>query len=129
MSAEQTTENTTADCLVERAGELRKDGWRLCAISSAKKNDAIELLYSFDKAYTLLNLRLEVSGPAPAVPSISSHYFCAVLYENEMHDLFGLQVNGMAVDFKGNLYRTAVKFPFGSTKAPEAKPPAEVVRR
>ena len=28
----------------------------------------------------------------------------------------------MAVDFHGNLYKTTVKFPFGSTKAPVAKP-------
>jgi hypothetical protein len=28
----------------------------------------------------------------------------------------------MAVDFKGTLYTTAVKYPFGSTKAPVAKP-------
>jgi ech hydrogenase subunit D len=57
------------------------------------------------------------------VPSISSIYSCAFLYENEMHDLFELQVDGMVVDFKGNLYKTAMKYPFGSTKAPVAQPP------
>ncbi len=35
-----------------------------------------------------------------------------------MHDLFGVQVAGMAVDFKGNFYKTAVKFPFGTAKLP-----------
>ena len=39
-----------------------------------------------------------------------------------MHDLFNLTVEGMAVDFKGTLYKTTVKFPFGSTKAPTVKP-------
>ena len=39
-----------------------------------------------------------------------------------MHDLFNVQVDGMAVDFQGNLYKTTVKFPFGSTKAPVVKP-------
>jgi ech hydrogenase subunit D len=56
------------------------------------------------------------------VPSISSIYWCAFLYENELHDLFNVQVDGMAVDFHGHLYETAVKFPFGSTKAPIVKP-------
>ena len=57
------------------------------------------------------------------MPSISAIYWCAFLYENELHDLFNVQVEGMAVDFKGHLYETTVKFPFGSTKVPAVKPP------
>jgi ech hydrogenase subunit D len=40
-------------------------------------------------------------------------YWNAFIYENEMHDLFGIQVRGMNIDFKGTLIRTAVKHPFG----------------
>jgi ech hydrogenase subunit D len=58
------------------------------------------------------------------VPSISSIYGCAYLYENEMHDLFGIKVEGMALDFHGTLYKTKVKFAFGQVKAPAAKPPS-----
>jgi len=50
------------------------------------------------------------------VPSISSIYGCAILYENEIHDLFNVKVDGLTVDFHGNFYKTAIKFPFGSTK-------------
>jgi ech hydrogenase subunit D len=39
-------------------------------------------------------------------------YWNSFIYENEMHDLFGIQVRGMNIDFKGTLIRTAVKFPF-----------------
>ena len=47
------------------------------------------------------NFRLHLADEALRVPSISSIYWCAFLYENEMHDLFNLKVEGMAVDFKG----------------------------
>jgi ech hydrogenase subunit D len=47
-----------------------------------------------------------------------------VLYENEIHDLFGVPVDGLTIDFKGNFYKTAVKYPFGSPKMPCAKPAA-----
>ena len=39
-------------------------------------------------------------------------YWNSFIYENEMHDLFGIQVRGMNIDFKGTLFQTAVKFPF-----------------
>ena len=63
-------------------------------------------------------MRLLLPGEDTQLPSISSIYGCAILYENEIHDLFNVQVDGMTVDFKGNFYKTTVKFPFGSAKAP-----------
>ena len=130
-STQHTTEIISPATLLVRVGQLRHQGWRLSAISSARAGEVLELIYSFDRDYILLNLRMELPADNARVPSISSHYFCAVLYENEIHDLFGLQVSDMAVDFKGNLYKTAVKFPFGSTKAPSAasasKAPTPVV--
>jgi Ni,Fe-hydrogenase III component G len=37
------------------------------------------------------------------VPSISKIYLCAILIENEMKELFGLNVQGMAIDYGGHL--------------------------
>jgi ech hydrogenase subunit D len=39
-------------------------------------------------------------------------YWGAFIYENEMHDLFGVAVKGMNVDFSGNFIRTSVPYPF-----------------
>ena len=101
---------------------MRKEGYRLVQIGATRLPEHVELTYSFDRDLRLANLRLQVPAAEARVPSISSIYWCAFLYENEMHDLFNVQVEGMAVDFHGHLYETAVKFPFGSTKAPVAKP-------
>jgi ech hydrogenase subunit D len=125
MSQTQTTfELVTPDALLARVGVMRQQGCRLVQISATRLPEQIELTYSFDLDSRLTNLRLHVPAVDARVPSISAIYWCAFLYENEMHDLFNLQVDGMAVDFHGSLYKTAVPYPFGSAKAPAAKPAA-----
>jgi hypothetical protein len=46
------------------------------------------------------------------VPSISDFFGAAFLYENEIRELFGLNITGIGVDLKGQLYKTATKVPF-----------------
>ena len=122
MSQEQ-IELITIDALLDKVRTERERGCRLVQISATQMPDQVELTYSFDLNSQLTNLRLSLPAEAH-LPSISSIYGCAILYENEIHDLFGVVVDGLTVDFKGNLYKTAVKFPFGSTKAPCAAPDA-----
>ena len=117
-----TFEPITSDALVQQARLMRQQGYRLVQIGVTRLPDQLELTYSFDLERRLRNFRLHLPAAQPRVPSISAVYWSAFLYENEMHDLFGVHVDGMAVDFHGNFYRTTVKFPFGSTKAPVAKP-------
>ena len=74
----------------------------------------------FDKDYHFENIRITIPGDTE-VPSISGMYWNSFIYENEMHDLFGIQVRGMNIDFKGTLIRTAVKFPF-------SQPPVTVTK-
>jgi ech hydrogenase subunit D len=117
MSQEQ-IESITVETLLDKVKAMRAQGRRLVQISATQLPDAIELTYSFDLDSQLANLRLSLPGDQPQLPSISSIYLCAVLYENEIHDLFGVQVNGIAIDFKGNFYKTSVKFPFANPKMP-----------
>ena len=117
MSQEQ-IELITVDALLEKVRIKKDQGCRLVQISATQLPGQIELTYSFDLDSRLTNLRLSLPGEEPHLPSISSFYLCSILYENEIHDLFGVQVAGMAVDFKGNFYKTAIKFPFASAKLP-----------
>ncbi len=118
MSPEQTFETVPVESLLERAQRFHERGWRLVQIGATRLAERLELTYSFDRQNVLANLRLVLPEPQPKVPSISSIFWCAFLYENELHDLFNLEVAGLAVDFHGHLYKTAVKFPFGSSKPP-----------
>ena len=117
MSQEQ-IEIITIETLADKVKAMRKQGRRLVQISATQLPGQIELTYSFDLNSQLTNLCLALDGAEPHLPSISSIYLCAILYENEIHDLFGVQVDGIAIDFKGNFYKTAIKFPFATAKLP-----------
>ena len=97
--------------LVGSVEHFRNEGYRLVQIGCAKTGDLYEINYSFDKDYHFENIRIVIAADTE-VPSISGMYWNSFIYENEMHDLFGIQVRGMNIDFKGTLIRTAVKFPF-----------------
>ena len=115
MSQEQ-IELITIDALLEKVRTKKDQGCRLVQISATQLPGQIELTYSFDLNSRLTNLRLSLPAVETRLPSISSIYGCAILYENEIHDLFNVKVDGLTVDFHGNFYKTAIKFPFGSTK-------------
>ncbi|MBI5380761.1 MAG: NADH-quinone oxidoreductase subunit C [Opitutae bacterium] len=123
MSEAQTYLPLSPDALVAKVRELHAEGYRLVQIGATTLGETIELNYSFDRAGTLLNLRLQLPAAAAHVPSISSVYWCAFLYENEIHDLFRVHVEGIAVDYQGKFYQTTVPFPFG-TRAQTAAAPA-----
>jgi ech hydrogenase subunit D len=97
--------------LVGIAAALFAEGYRFVLVSCVTLESAYELTYSFDKGYRLRNFRMTVTTDEE-VPSISVIYPNAFLYENEMHDLFGLPVVNMTVDYRGTLYRTSVEKPF-----------------
>lgn len=120
-AADQILQTIPVEGLLETVGKLRKQGYRLVQIGATRLPEHVELTYSFDLDSRLVNLRLQVLSEGARLPSISSIYWCAFLYENELHDLFNVQVEGMAVDFHGHLYKTTVPFPFGSTKPPVVK--------
>jgi ech hydrogenase subunit D len=101
--------------LTGRVKELFDTGYRLVQIGATKTTDAIEINYSFDKDYKFVNLRIVVPSAGTVVPSVSGIYWNAFFYENEIHDLFGVTIEGIAVDYKGKFYRIAVKTPFGGT--------------
>lgn len=112
MEADETTV-IERDHLIGRVEEFNKQGYRLVQLHCTKVGDTYEINYSFDLDYQFRNLRIVVDGQTE-VPSISGIYWGAFIYENEMHDLFGIRVVGMNIDFDGNLFRTAVKNPFSN---------------
>ena len=70
-----------------------------------------EVTYSFGKEYKMVGLRLVIS-PDTEIVSISDIYEPAFLYENEIHDLFGIPIKMITLDYHGNLYRIKQEAPF-----------------
>ena len=54
------------------------------------------------------------------IPSISSYYPAVFPFENEAHDLFGLAITDMQIDFKGFFYQVSTAEPM-SVITPEVK--------
>jgi ech hydrogenase subunit D len=126
MIEPQPTEVVTPQHLLELTALLHAEGHRLVQIGATSLPDGgVELNYSFDKEGRFRNLRLPLAADNLTAPSITGIYFCAFAYENEIHDLFGIDVKGNKLDFKGNFYRIAEKTPFlRKPAAAQANPPA-----
>lgn len=100
--------------LIEKVKAIQLDGNRLVQIGCTTTPQGTEINYSFDKDYSFTNLRIVVQT-SEEVPSISGIYWNAFIYENEIHDLFGIQIKGINVDYQGNFYKLAVSTPFASS--------------
>jgi len=110
--------------LVGAVAQLYAEGYRIVQIGCSTLENGYELNYSFDKDYRFKNLRLTVV-PDEEVPSVSVIYPNAFLYENEIHDLFGVPIRNITIDYRGTLYQTAIKTPFSvdNVKLPKAVKP------
>lgn len=73
-----------------------------------------------DGSYAIENLVVEGIDQYQEIPSISSYYPAVFPFENEAHDLFGLAVTDMQVDFKGFFYQVSTAEPM-SVITPEVK--------
>ena len=101
----------TAAELVGRVQNLLTGGYRLGQICCTKEDTGFELLYSFDKDHELLNLRMPVSDGLEVI-SITNVCWFAFIYENEIHDLFGITFKNSALDYGGHFFKVAEPTPW-----------------
>lgn len=73
-----------------------------------------------DGSYAIENLVVEGIDQYQEIPSISSYYPAVFPFENEAHDLFGLAITDMQIDFKGLFYQVSTAEPM-SVITPEVK--------
>ncbi len=97
-------ESIALDQLPRAARRLREAGWRLVTASAVPRPGGWTVLYHFERDQRLCHLRVEVMAGEP-VPAIDDAYPGAFLVENEMHELQGLTISGISVDYGGRLYR------------------------
>lgn len=96
----------------------RDAGWRLSVINATSvlptddlPDGAFDVSWSFAKDQDFEHLRHRIL-PDEEVPSVSTSFGSAFLYENEMRELFGITVTGMNLDLGGQLYHGATVVPF-----------------
>jgi ech hydrogenase subunit D len=92
--------------IVPEARAKFDDGYRLVAVTAlAVDEQHVELLYHYDRANDMVHLRAKIQKGLP-IPSISGIYFCALLVENEIRDLFDVRFDGLVLDFNRTLLLT-----------------------
>nr|WP_319487200.1 NADH-quinone oxidoreductase subunit C [uncultured Caproiciproducens sp.] len=97
--------------LLEEVLKMKGSNCRLVQICATRTKEGYELTYSFGKEFDLYGLRFNL-GEDTEIPSISHIYPASFLYENEIHDLFGVPIKMISIDYQGTLYRTEKKTPF-----------------
>lgn len=108
----QTVYSTVALSEIESLAKQKKaDGWRYVQTLAVNTEQGIDLLYSFMKEDVLENVTIKSLGKEDVVPSITESYLAAFVFENEVHDLFGVNISNIAIDFEGNFYRVSQKDP------------------
>lgn len=113
-------EDIQVDQITEFVGSYREQGYRFVQLCATTLEDSCMLLYTFiapdavDGA--LLGINVNVPDGMP-VPSITEFYPAAFVFENETHDLFGVDIYGINLDFHGEFYKVSEKFPMNPRAA------------
>ncbi len=107
-----------AEKFLGESERLARAGFRLVLINATGLPPAagqdegdVDLVWTFEQGGKLEHLRERVEHGA-RVPSLSALFGPAFLYENEIRELFGVNVTGIDVDLKGQLYKTSQRVPF-----------------
>ena len=95
--------NISTDALLGFVQDMMYRGYRFITTTCVDNGDGTkDLLYHFDKDLEMKHARITVAQD-DEIPSISVIYFSAVLVENEMKELFGVNIKNIAVDYGGHM--------------------------
>lgn len=82
-------------CLIDAVEFLRKNGFvHLSAITALETDHGFELLYHLSNEEILLTLRVKLPKKEAVAPSITNIIRGGAIYEQENHDLFGVEFDG-----------------------------------
>ena len=95
----QINEVLTLENQLEKIGSLLLQGYRFVTMTVVDKGEEFDIFYHFDLEYQLVNYQLCLKKGSE-LPSISGICFAAVVVENEIQDLFGITVRGLAIDYE-----------------------------
>ena len=103
--------NVSPENIIDESQKLKFAGYHLMQQCATRVPDAFELIYTFGKDLEVKQLKITLPEENE-ISSITSIFPCAFIYENEMHDLFGVKIKMINIDYEGKLYRTAIETPF-----------------
>ena len=109
MAIQQVFRSIDLAQLIDTSKQFKEDGYRLAQLHPVLERDnSITLFYTFVKDAEVVNIKVpNIQKGVTEVPSVTEMFLTAFVFENEAHDLFGVNVVGNVLDFKGKFYAFA----------------------
>lgn len=96
--------------LTAEAQKYAGAGYRFIQAFAVTTDGGCDVTYSFEKDMAVENIQFSVPAGG-GFASVSPLFGAAFAVENEMHDLFGLDITGITIDFAGKFYTLATPSP------------------
>lgn len=90
--------------------EYKNGGYRFVQAHAINAVGGYEVFYTFGKDMEWVSIRVKVAEK-DEVPSVTNIYPAAFLYENEIKELFGVDIRLIEPDYKDRLYRIKANTP------------------
>lgn len=109
MAITQDFRSIPLDKLIDTCKERKNEGYRLAQLCpKLERDDSITLIYTFIKESEMINYKVSgIKKGVTEVPSVTELFIAAFVFENEAHDLFGVNIVGNLIDFQGKFYSFA----------------------
>lgn len=120
MAIEQHFQDIQLSELRTLAERRNAEGWRAVQTHCVNTENGIDITYTFEREGVYENFRICGVQKTDEVPSLQDMFLGLFPFENEAHDLFGVNMTGMVLDFKGAFYDVSVKEPM-TVISPEQK--------
>lgn len=106
MAITQDFRSIPLDKLIDTCKERKNEGYRLAQLCpKLERDDSITLIYTFVKESEIINYKVSgIKKGVTEVPSVTELFIAAFVFENEAHDLFGVNIVGNLIDFQGKFY-------------------------
>ena len=101
----------TIDDITRVKEEKLADGWRAVQVLCTNCDDGLEIVYTYTKDDVMENYIVHGVTKDDVIPSITDAFIGMFVFENEAHDLFGANIQGIAIDFGGKFYDLAMPEP------------------
>ena len=117
MNIMEKSENVMVDIelseLLGKVTEMKSRKYRIAQICCSDNDGKFFIYYSFGSKFGYKMETLKVCCDKDAkIPSVTTIYPYAYLYENEMKELFGMNIEKISVDYNNRLYRIEKEAPF-----------------
>ena len=108
------------------AADFKARGYTFVNINVTTCPDGCEVLYVYRAPEQPAELegRTVIVAPGQVLESITDLYPAAFVFENEAHDLFGIEFAGLSIDYQGNFYKLSLSYPMNPRAAADDAPAA-----